>query len=106
MSSSLLRYAAKATAPSLIMTWVHFASLVGVRKFGFRVNTILLLCSHSLRMNGPLPTKVAGSVHLSAPFVTMSSRTGTPTQRAAIELKYGAGSVKVNEMSFPLTLML
>src|SRR5512132_4589274 len=88
------------------MTWVHFASLVGVRKLGLRVNTIFSLCFHSLRMKGPFPTYVAGSVHFSAPLVTISSRAGTPTHRAAIELKYGAWSVRVNAMSFPVTLML
>ena len=88
------------------MTCVHFASLVGVRKFGLRVKTILSLCFHSLRMNGPLPMNVAGSVHDAPPFVTVSSRAGTPTHSAAIELKYGAWSVRVNEMSLPDTLML
>ena len=86
-SSSSLRYAAKATAPSLIMTLVHLASLTGVRKLGLRVNTIFELWFHSLKMKGPFPTYVAGSVHLSPPLVTMSSRVGTPTQSPAIELK-------------------
>src|SRR6266850_2904456 len=49
---------------------------------------------------------VAGSVHLSPPVVTSDSRVGAPTHRAAIELKYGAFSVSVNEISFaPFTLM-
>ena len=49
---------------------------------------------------------VAGSVHLSPPLVTSDSREGTPTQRAAIELKYGAFSVSVKEISLsPFTLM-
>src|SRR5512132_621918 len=48
---------------------------------------------------------VAGSVHLSPPLVTSDSRVGTPTQRAAIELKYGAFSVRVKEISLsPFTL--
>src|SRR5437762_14063214 len=88
------------------MTCVHFASLVGVRKFGLRVNTILSLCFHSRRMNGPLPMNVAGSVHDAPPFVTVSSRAGPLTYHAAIEMKYGAWSVKLNDMSMSATLTL
>src|SRR5438034_6721483 len=92
------------------MTWVHFASLGvapdAVLKFGLRVKTIFSLCFHSLRTNGPFPMNVAGSVHDAPPFVTVSSRAGTPTHSAAIELKYGAWSVSVNAMSLPETLML
>ena len=49
---------------------------------------------------------VAGSVHLSPPLVTVSSRAGAPTQMLAIALKYGAGSVSLKVMSLPLTVML
>jgi len=48
---------------------------------------------------------VAGSVHLSPPLVTSDSRAGAPTQRAAIELKYGACSTSLNVMSLPLVVM-
>ena len=48
---------------------------------------------------------VDGSVHLSPPLVTSDSREGTPTHRAAIELKYGACSVSLKVMSLPLTVM-
>src|SRR5207249_9987134 len=88
------------------MTCVHFASLVGVRKFGLRVKPILSLCFHSLRMNGPLPMNVAGSVHDAPPFVTVASRARTPTHRAAIESKYGPWSAGVHAMALHDPLML
>src|SRR5947199_8502367 len=80
-SSSSLRYAAKATAPSLIMTLVHLASLTGVRKLGLRVHTIFELWFHALMMLGPFPTYVVGLVPLSPHLDHMHLRIGMLTER-------------------------